>query len=123
MRTLNFFLFFLSITFLNAQITTNHTLVVNDKNDKISEKKASNIENRVAHFPTGEKGLMEYIYKNLKYPELAEEYSVEGMVFVRFAVYENGEIDEVDIVKGLGFGCDEAVVNFNKKDARVGTCY
>lgn len=45
------------------------------------------------------------------YPELAREYNIEGRVTVRCVISSSGKIVEAKVVKGLGFGCDEAAVN------------
>lgn len=48
-----------------------------------------------------EKMLM-FIYKNLRYPELARKNGVEGMVVLRYVVEENGAIADVRIVRNPG---------------------
>ncbi|CAD5253249.1 MULTISPECIES: energy transducer TonB [unclassified Imperialibacter] len=49
-----------------------------------------------------------YISKNLKYPKSARRSRVEGNVFVQFFINEEGEIVDVEVLKGIGEGCDEA---------------
>jgi TonB family protein len=53
-------------------------------------------------------------YKNLKgnliYPERATQIGVEGRVFLRFVVELDGSISNIEVVKGIGSGCDEAAV-------------
>ncbi len=51
-----------------------------------------------------------YIFKNIKYPRIALASSVEGKVFVQFVVNKNGELTDFEVVKGVGFGCDEEAV-------------
>ena len=51
-----------------------------------------------------------YIFKNIKYPRVALASSVEGKVFVQFVVNKNGELTDFEVVKGVGFGCDEEAV-------------
>ncbi len=60
------------------------------------------------------KMLLEYVYKNLKYPALAMEIGLEGMVVVQFVVTKKGRIDKVKVVRDIGGGCGDqakAVVN------------
>ena len=61
-------------------------------------------------YPGGETELLNFIATKLEYPELAQEYSVEGMVVARLQLKPNGEVLNSSIVKSLGYGCDEAVL-------------
>lgn len=55
--------------------------------------------------------LIQYIYKNIKYPEIAREESIEGMIVVKFVVDESGKIQEHKYLKTLGYGMEIAVDN------------
>lgn len=61
-------------------------------------------------FPGGMKKLGEYLGENLKYPEAAVKAKVEGKVFVRFVVTDKGEITNVEVLRGIGYGADEEAV-------------
>ncbi len=52
-------------------------------------------------------GGLESIKKNVRYPEEALKNKIEGTVYVMAYVNENGVIDFVEVVKGIGYGCDE----------------
>ena len=58
-------------------------------------------------FPGGTSEFYEYITNNLQYPRRAKKAEVEGKVIVRFVVGLDGEISDVEVVKGIGFDCDE----------------
>lgn len=58
-------------------------------------------------FPGGEEALMQFLQKHMVYPERARTSGIEGRVVIGFVVNKNGEIDELRIQKGIGFGCDE----------------
>ncbi len=47
------------------------------------------------------------IQRAVKYPSLALRNGVEGKVFVSFVVNQKGEVIDVAMVKGLGYGLDE----------------
>lgn len=49
----------------------------------------------------------EYIGKNLKYPKLAQRNNIEGRVYIEFVVEKNGTLTDINILKGIGCGCDE----------------
>lgn len=51
------------------------------------------------------------IQKNIKYPEEAKAAGIEGRVFIKAYINEFGFVDNTEIIKGIGGGCDEAAVN------------
>ncbi len=63
--------------------------------------------NQVAYFPDWK----QYTRQHLKYPELAREYFVEGVVQAEVDISPSGEVIDVQIIQSLGLGCDEAVID------------
>jgi protein TonB len=61
-------------------------------------------------FPGGEAAMMKYISDNLEYPPMARENNIQGRVVIQFVVDENGKIIDARVVKGIGWGCDEAAL-------------
>jgi TonB family protein len=54
-------------------------------------------------------GGMEALYNKIGYPYKAKEEEIEGTVTVEVFIDRDGEVLDVQIVKGIGYGCDEAV--------------
>ncbi|MEM7102468.1 MAG: energy transducer TonB [Bacteroidota bacterium] len=52
-----------------------------------------------------EKKMLEYIYKNIKYPSIARENGIEGMAVVSFVVDKKGKITDPKVVRDPGGGC------------------
>lgn len=50
-------------------------------------------------FPGGNAALMEYMYRNLHYPQNAIREKIQGRVVVSFFVGTNGEIEEIEVIK------------------------
>lgn len=48
-----------------------------------------------------------FLSKNINYPSAAQRSNIEGRVFISFVVEKDGSITGVEVLKGLGFGCDE----------------
>ena len=44
------------------------------------------------------------------YPERAKAAGVDGLVYVQAFIDENGRVRNALIIKGIGYGCDEAVI-------------
>ena len=61
-------------------------------------------------FPCGMSELMKYFQKNLKYPALAKESGIQGIVFVTFVVEKDGSVTDVRVLRGIGGGCDEEAI-------------
>jgi periplasmic protein TonB len=68
-------------------------------------------------FPGGYKALGKYVdgWKNHKYPNEARKNKIEGKVVVQFIINEDGTCSDFKVVKGIGYGCDEAAVEAFKK--------
>lgn len=73
---------------------------------KIVEKKAE--------FPGGQRKLMEYLKKNVKYPKLALDKSIEGRVLVKFTIKKDGTIDDIRVIKGVDSILDEEAIRVVK---------
>ena len=58
-------------------------------------------------FAGGMNALLKFLQKNLRYPTPAVNANVMGKVYMQFVVGQDGNISKVDILKGIGFGCDE----------------
>lgn len=58
--------------------------------------------------------LNKYAKDHTEYPEVAAETGVEGTVYVRFIVDEDGKISDVQVLRDPGAGCAEAVVKMLK---------
>lgn len=56
-------------------------------------------------YPGGETALYEYLYKNIKYPDLARENNITGTVVVKFVVEKDGSITKASILREIGGGC------------------
>lgn len=52
-------------------------------------------------YPGGDKAMMEFIYNNIVYPAEAKEKNIQGRVVLRFVVKYNGEVGDVQVIKGV----------------------
>lgn len=53
------------------------------------------------------KKLLEFIYKNIKYPPIARENGIEGTVVVSFVVEKNGKIADAKVLRDIGGSCGQ----------------
>ncbi len=77
------------------------------------EKKKHNFLKK-PHLVGGKEYLKNHIFQNLIYPTAAIENNIEGDVVVRYRVSDNGEVHDVAVEHGIGFGCDEEAVRLIK---------
>lgn len=69
-------------------------------------------------FPNGQAALFKFIDKNLIYPKIAWKNNIEGTVYVSFTVNKSGLINNVQVKRGIGGGCNEEAVRIIKSMPR-----
>ena len=72
------------------------------------------VVDKMPEFPGGEKAMMEFLSKNIVYPEKAKEAGIQGRVFVGFVIEKDGSVSNVKIMKGIGGECDEEALRVVK---------
>lgn len=71
------------------------------------------VHNQIDQFPVPTNGVeawKQYMAKNLKYPQSAREAKIQGTVIVGFKVLADGSISNVEVIRGIGNGCDQEAV-------------
>ncbi|HMQ49286.1 MAG TPA: energy transducer TonB [Saprospiraceae bacterium] len=58
-----------------------------------------------------DKAMLTYVYKNLVYPGEAQRAGISGIVVASFIVEPDGTLSTITIVRSIGGGCDEAVID------------
>ncbi|HNL39860.1 MAG TPA: energy transducer TonB, partial [Saprospiraceae bacterium] len=61
-------------------------------------------------FVGGEAELLKYLNQNIKYPPLARENNIQGVVALTFVVNKDGSVSDVKVVKDIGGGCGKEAV-------------
>jgi protein TonB len=69
---------------------------------------------QMPEFPGGTTEMYRFINNNIKYPAAAQRANVSGRVFVKFVVEPDGSIGNIEVLKGIGFGCDEEAIRVIK---------
>lgn len=55
----------------------------------------------------GMEGWMKYLGESLQYPAGARDKEIEGTVIIAFIINLDGTISDVEVIRGIGGGCDE----------------
>ena len=64
--------------------------------------------------PGGMVGWNKYLAENMKYPEEAKKMGVQGTVIIVFVITTDGFIKDVEVLRGIGGGCDEEAIRVVK---------
>jgi len=62
-----------------------------------------------------QKEIAKFLGKNIVYPQRAKEANVEGTVYISFVVGLDGQVKDVKLLRGIGFGCDEEAIRVISK--------
>ena len=97
---------------------TNWTIVYNEKWNEVMQSEPGPPDNPifevVEHMPEftggGMPALMEYLSKNIKYPEAAMKKGIQGRGIVQFVVEKDGSITNVKILRGVDPELDKEAV-------------
>ena len=73
------------------------------------------IEEIQPSYPGGMDALYSYIGKNMKYPKDARKGGIEGKVIISFEVNKHGTVENVELVAGIGHGCDAEAIRVMKE--------
>ena len=72
--------------------------------EQAPEEETFVIVEQMPEFPGGQAALMNYLSTNIRYPEECRKMGVEGKIFVKFIVDKEGNINNVQILRGLPDG-------------------
>jgi protein TonB len=92
--------------------------VVEEVQEEVKEEEAPAevfvVVEEMPTFPGGEKALMEFIYANIVYPEIAKENNIQGRVILKFCVTYKGGVDQVQILKSVDPALDQEAIRVIK---------
>ncbi len=86
-----------------------------EEEEEPEEPQIFQIVEEMPSYPGGEAEMMKFIYGQIKYPPIARENNIEGLVVVSFVVYEDGTIKDMQVRRDIGGGCGEEAMRVVKK--------
>ncbi len=84
------------------------------REEPVEEEQIFTIVEEMPSFPGGEEELFKYLGKTIKYPQMATDAGISGVVYVTFVVGKDGKITDVRVLRGIGGGCDEEAIRVVK---------
>ncbi|MND88429.1 Gram-negative bacterial tonB protein [compost metagenome] len=65
-------------------------------------------------FPGGNDRIAIFMKKNIQYPKEAIKSNIGGRVTISFTIKANGKITNIQLLRGIGYGCDEEALRLVK---------
>lgn len=69
------------------------------------------VENLEERKKCADRRMLEFLYSNLKYPEVARTNNIEGTVIVNFVVEKDGSISNEQVIRSVSAEIDEAALD------------
>lgn len=88
--------------------------IIEDVEEEVVEEEVFTIVEEMPSFPGGEAKMFEYLANNIRYPQIAKETGISGVVYVNFVVGPDGNISDVKVLRGIGGGTDEEAIRVVK---------
>jgi protein TonB len=89
--------------------------VTQSEGEGLEQSDVFTIVEEMPEFIGGETAMNDFMHKNLKYPEEAKNKNIQGKVWIGFIVDKEGNIYNVEVLRGIGGGCDEEAVRVISK--------
>lgn len=89
-------------------------IVTAKEEEDVKEEEIFSFVEEEPKYPGGEDARLKYLQDNLKYPEMAKEGNISGVVYITFVVEKDGKVTNVKVLRGIGGGCDEEAIRVIK---------
>ena len=81
-------------------------VIETEEEEEAEEQILFNIIEEPAEFPGGDRALYKYLTDHVKYPVIAQENGVQGKVYVRFVIDEQGNASSAEVQRGVDASLD-----------------
>ncbi len=102
----------------NTEIDQNTEINISDVSTNVDEVvedvQVFQVVEESPKFPGGDAELMKFLSNNIKYPTIAQENGIQGRVYVKFVVWKDGSIRNVEVGRGVDPYLDQEAVRVVK---------
>ena len=107
---------FLFIALLSFGFMANAMAQHFDEGEEVIEQsdKVFEVVDEMPSFPGGQSALFDFMAKNIKYPEVAEDNGIQGRVILTFIVKKDGALSDVRVAKSVDPALDKEAVRLIK---------
>lgn len=100
----------LDVEVLERTVIQDLVFTANGEPDEEAVDEVFTVVENQPEFPGGLEAFYEFVGNEIKYPSAARRLGIEGKVFVQFVVDKTGDVTNIEVVRGIGAGCDEEAV-------------
>ena len=75
------------------------------QSDSVKEAPFTLVE-KMPRFPGGEEAMMQFVQKNIQYPQTAKELGIQGTSYITFIIEKDGDINDAKVLRGIPCGAD-----------------
>ena len=69
------------------------------KEEEPSEQEIFEVVENAPEFPGGMPACLQFLYKNIKYPPIAQENGIQGKVIISFVVNTDGSVSNIEVLR------------------------
>ena len=95
---------------MNAFLEYGVAVSIQKPKNAVPQKPLPPVDRTIPQYKDGVIKMFAFMKSNLVYPQTGIEMKKEGTVYVKFTVDIDGSVCDIKVSRGLGFGCDEAVI-------------
>ncbi len=92
----------------SIMIDSEEVIIASEKPEEVEE--VFEFVEVMPEFIGGMEAMNKYLSDNLRYPPMAKEAKIHGLVYVSFVVTDKGTIEEIQVVRGVHPSLDEEAV-------------
>lgn len=74
-----------------------------------------NAQDAIEQFTCTRQKLMDYLNRNIRYPDIPREMGIEGTVYLSFVINEQGQVEDITILRSVDRAIDNEAVSVLKK--------
>jgi protein TonB len=98
----------------DMEVDEDTEIEIAEEEEDIDEDVIFQVVEQMPKFGNGDADLLNYLHKHIKYPQMALESGISGTVYLQFVVDKQGKVGEVQVLRGIGGGCDKEAVRVVK---------
>lgn len=99
----------------DTEANQNTVVEIQVREEKIEVEEIFAIVEDMPAFPGGEEALFKWLGNEVKYPAIAREAGISGVVYVAFVVGSDGKIKDAKVVRGVNKALDEEALRVVQK--------
>lgn len=89
-------------------------VIETEEEEEAEEQILFNIIEEPAEFPGGDRALYKYLSDHVQYPVIAQENGIQGKVYVKFVIDEQGNISREEVLRGVDPSLDSEALRVIK---------